>query len=80
MCFSIFAGFAFLRVAADSETMYNGDGSVLVWSLDKNGISTQTPYDASGNKLNYFYESGMHNVGDDGTTFVQWGTGFCTIW
>ena len=74
MCFSIFAGFAFLRVEADSGTMYNGDGSVLVWSLDKNGISTQTPYDASGNKLNYFYESGMHNVGDDGTTFVQWGT------
>ena len=55
-------------------TYYNEDGTELVWAFDKNGVSTQIPYNENGEKVNAYY--GMHGPEncygdrDSGSVFV----------
>ena len=58
----------------EPETYYNEDGTELEWAFDKNGVSTQIPYDQNGELVNQYY--GMHSPKncyyekDDGSIFV----------
>ncbi|MBE5742898.1 MAG: hypothetical protein E7360_06270, partial [Clostridiales bacterium] len=58
---------------AEPKIYYNKDGSELVWAFDKNGVSTQVPYDKDGNPIGYYgmyAPDSCYGERDDGSVFV----------
>ena len=60
-------------VVAETTKYYNADKTPLTWAYDSNGVSTQTAYDAAGNKYgsNGMYSpAGCYGEQADGSVFV----------